>query len=158
MLRAEVNARIERTHYSEHATANEYLVGVISVIAALERQLRDASRAMPAARGALVIAIAGRTKSGKTTLRKALTREAGRTGIGRGAHRTTRQTSAFEIGSVTYLTRLASRRRTTTSMRSRPVPHVTWPTQSSGTTPTRFATRRSGSFNGSCSPGSRCSS
>ena len=103
MLHAEVNARIERTHYSEHATANEYLVGVISVIAALERQLRERVRAMPAARGALVIAIAGRTKSGKTTLRKALTHEAGRTGIGRGAHRTTRQTSAFEIGSVTYL-------------------------------------------------------
>ncbi|MFF3335552.1 GTPase [Streptomyces sp. NPDC002888] len=102
-LRAEVEARLQRTSYSAHAIESEDLVGAISHIGALERELRDAVQAMPAVRGRLLVAVAGRTKSGKTTLRKALTRDADRTGIGRGAHRTTRKTSAFEIGSVTYL-------------------------------------------------------
>ncbi len=102
-LWAEVEARLRRTPYSAHAVESEPLVGVISRIGALERELRDAVRDMPAVRGSLVVAVAGRTKSGKTTLRKALTRDADRAGIGRGAHRTTRETSAFELGSVTYL-------------------------------------------------------
>jgi 50S ribosome-binding GTPase len=102
-LRAEVEARLQRTSYTAHAIENEYLVGAISRIGSFERELRDAVRAMPAVRGKLLVAIAGRTKSGKTTLRKALTRDADRTGIGRGAHRTTRKTSALELGSVTYL-------------------------------------------------------
>ncbi|MFG3031713.1 GTPase [Streptomyces sp. NPDC048253] len=102
-LRAEVEARLQRTSYSAHAIESEDLVGAISHIGALEREVRDAVQAMPAVRGRLLVAVAGRTKSGKTTLRKALTRDADRTGIGRGAHRTTRKTSAFEIGSVTYL-------------------------------------------------------
>ncbi|MET8954748.1 GTPase domain-containing protein [Streptomyces sp. NPDC004533] len=103
MLRAEVEAGLQRTSYSPHAIESENLVRAISRIGALERELRDAVRAMPAVRGMLLVAIAGRTKSGKTTLCKALMRDADRTGIGRGAHRTTRQTSAFELGSVTYL-------------------------------------------------------
>ncbi|MGW7131484.1 GTPase [Streptomyces bobili] len=102
-LRAEVEGRLQPTSYSAHVIESEDLVGAISHIGALERELRDAVRAMPAVRGRLLVAIAGRTKSGKTTLRKALTRDADRTGIGRGAHRTTRKTSAFELGSVTYL-------------------------------------------------------
>ena len=102
-LRAEVEACPQRMSYSAHAIESEDLVGVISRIGALERELRDAVRAMPAVRGRLLVAVVGRTKSGKTTLRKALTRDADRTGIGRGAHRTTRKTSAFDIGSVTYL-------------------------------------------------------
>ncbi|MCX5334562.1 GTPase [Streptomyces sp. NBC_00140] len=102
-LRAEVEACLQRTSYSAHAIESEDLVGALSHIGALERELRDAVRAMPAVRGRLLVAVAGRTKSGKTTLRKALTRDTDRTGIGRGAHRTTRKTSAFEIGSVTYL-------------------------------------------------------
>ncbi|MDX2850937.1 50S ribosome-binding GTPase [Streptomyces sp. PA03-3a] len=102
-LRAEVEARLQRTSYSAHAMESEPLVEAISRIGAIERELRDAVGAMPAVRGKLLVAIAGRTKSGKTTLRKALTRDADRTGIGRGAHRTTRKTSAFELGSVTYL-------------------------------------------------------
>ncbi|MEU6071231.1 GTPase domain-containing protein [Streptomyces sp. NPDC047082] len=101
-LWTEVEARLQRTSYSAHAMESEYLVGVISRIRALERELRDAVRDMPAVRGRLLVAIAGRTKSGKTTLRKALTRDTDRTGIGRGAHRTTRETSAFEFGSLTY--------------------------------------------------------
>ncbi|MEU9322825.1 GTPase [Streptomyces canus] len=103
ILRAEVDADLQRTSYSPYAIESKDLVRVISRIGALERELRDAVRAMPAVRGRLLVAIAGRTKSGKTTLRKALTRDADRTGIGRGAHRTTRQTLAFELGSVTYL-------------------------------------------------------
>lgn len=102
-LREEAEARLSRTSYSAHAIESEDLVGVISRIGALERELRDVVRVMPAARGRLRVAIAGRTKSGKTTLSKALTRDADRTGIGRGAHRTTRETSAFQVGSVTYL-------------------------------------------------------
>ncbi|MCA8977803.1 MAG: 50S ribosome-binding GTPase, partial [Planctomycetes bacterium] len=102
-LRAEVDATVVRRTYSAHAVENEYLVGVISGVGALERELRDSVRVMPAVRGNLTVAIVGRTKSGKTTLRKALTRDADRSGIGRGAHRTTRQTTAFELGSVTYL-------------------------------------------------------
>ncbi|WP_432174090.1 GTPase [Streptomyces sp. Tue6028] len=102
-LWAKVEARLQRTSYSAYAMESEHLVAVVSRIGALERELRDAVRDMPAVRGRLLVAIAGRTKSGKTTLRKALTRDADRTGIGRGAHRTTRETSAFELGSVTYL-------------------------------------------------------
>ncbi|GAB3949859.1 GTPase [Streptomyces sparsus] len=102
-LRAEVEARLQRTSYSVHAIESGDLVEAISHIGALERELRSAVRAMPLVRGRLLVAVAGRTKSGKTTLRKALTRDADRTGIGRGAHRTTRNTSAFENGSVTYL-------------------------------------------------------
>ncbi|MEV8065877.1 GTPase [Streptomyces sp. NPDC085995] len=102
-LRAEVQADLKRTPYSEHAMESEDLVGVISRIGTLERELRDAIKPLPPVRGRLLVAIAGRTKSGKTTLRKALTRDADRTGIGRGAHRTTRKTSTFDIGSVTYL-------------------------------------------------------
>ncbi|MFJ5142035.1 GTPase [Streptomyces sp. NPDC088707] len=102
-LREEVEARLLRTPYSAQVIESEDLVGVISRIGALERELRDAVRVMPAAKGRLRVAIAGRTKSGKTTLRKALTHDADRTGIGRGAHRTTRETSAFHVGSVTYL-------------------------------------------------------
>ncbi|GGU88033.1 50S ribosome-binding GTPase [Streptomyces cavourensis] len=102
-LREEAEARPSRAPYSAYAIESEGLVGVIRRIGALERELRDAVRAMPTARGRLRVAVAGRTKSGKTTLRKALTRDADRTGIGRGAHRTTRETSAFHVGSVTYL-------------------------------------------------------
>ncbi|MYW46266.1 GTPase [Streptomyces sp. SID161] len=102
-LRADAEARLGRRPCSAHAMENEQLVRIISRIGALERELRDAVRDMPAVRGGLLVAVAGRTKSGKTTLRKALTRDADRTGIGRGAHRTTRETSAFELGSVTYL-------------------------------------------------------
>ncbi|MFB7288125.1 GTPase [Actinacidiphila glaucinigra] len=102
-LRAEVEARLQRTSYSAYAMESELLVEAISRIGAIERELRNAVGAMPVVRGKLLVAIAGRTKSGKTTLRKALTRDADRTGIGRGAHRTTRKTSAFELGSVTYL-------------------------------------------------------
>ncbi|MGA4902825.1 GTPase [Streptomyces griseoincarnatus] len=102
-LRTEVEARLQRTPYSEHAMESEELVGVIGHLGTLERELRDAMRPLPAVRGRLLVAIVGRTKSGKTTLRKALTRDADRSGIGRGAHRTTRKTSAFDVGSVTYL-------------------------------------------------------
>ncbi|MGW6487378.1 GTPase [Streptomyces sp. NPDC055056] len=102
-LRAEVETRLQRTPYSVHAVESEDLVGAISRIWALERELRNAVRAMPPMKGRLRVAIAGRTKAGKTTLLKALTRDADRTGIGRGAHRTTRKTSAFDLGSVTYL-------------------------------------------------------
>ncbi|MGV9702753.1 GTPase domain-containing protein [Streptomyces sp. NPDC003483] len=102
-LRAKVETHLQQAPYSAHAVESEELVGAISRIGALECELRDAVRAMPAVRGRLRVAIAGRTKSGKTTLRKALTRDADRTGIGRGAHRTTRKTSAFDIGFVTYL-------------------------------------------------------
>ncbi|MFE7093618.1 GTPase [Streptomyces erythrochromogenes] len=102
-LRQGAEARLSRAPYSAHAIESEDLVWVIRRIGALERELGDAVRVMPTARGRLRVAIAGRTKSGKTTLRKALTREADRTGIGLGAHRTTRETSAFHVGSVTYL-------------------------------------------------------
>lgn len=105
-LRAEVEGllrRTGRTGHSEHAEASEGLVGVIGRVGALERDLRDAMRPLPAVRGRLLVAVAGRTKSGKTTLRKALTREADRSGIGQGAHRTTRKTTAFDVGPVTYL-------------------------------------------------------
>ncbi|WP_435973552.1 GTPase [Streptomyces sp. Qhu_M48] len=102
-LREEAEARLSRTSYSAHVIESEDLVGVIRRIGSLERELRDSVRVMPSAGGRLRVAIAGRTKSGKTTLRKALTRDADRTGIGRGAHRTTRETSAFHVGPVTYL-------------------------------------------------------
>ncbi|MFL9654494.1 GTPase [Streptomyces sp. PB17] len=102
-LRAEVEVRLQRTPYSEHAMESEELVEVIGRLGTLERELGDAMRPLPAVRGRLLVAIVGRTKSGKTTLRKALTRDADRSGIGRGAHRTTRKTSAFDVGSVTYL-------------------------------------------------------
>lgn len=105
-LRAEVEDRLRctgPTAHSEHAVESEELAEVIGRVGTLERALREAMRPLPAVRGRLLVAVAGRTKSGKTTLRKALTRDADRSGIGRGAHRTTRETSAFDVGPVTYL-------------------------------------------------------
>lgn len=106
VLRAEVEGllrRTGRTWHSEHAVASEGLVRVIGRVGTVERDLRDAMRPLPPVRGRLLVAVAGRTKSGKTTLRKALTRDADRSGIGQGAHRTTRMTTAFDVGPVTYL-------------------------------------------------------
>jgi hypothetical protein len=106
VLRAEVEdllRQTRRTRYSEHAVESEELVKVIGRVGTLEHESLDALRPLPAVRGRLLVAVAGRTKSGKTTLRKALTRDADRSGIGRGAHRTTRKTSAFDVGPVTYL-------------------------------------------------------
>ncbi|SDF14725.1 GTPase [Streptomyces griseoaurantiacus] len=106
VLRAEVEELLRRarqTRHSEHAVESEQLVKVIGRVGTLERELRESMRPLPAVRGRLLVAVAGRTKSGKTTLRKALTRETDRSGIGRGAHRTTRRTSAFDVGPVTYL-------------------------------------------------------
>ncbi|MFD5653022.1 GTPase domain-containing protein [Streptomyces sp. NPDC127039] len=106
VLRAEVEdllRRTERTGHSGHAVESERLVRVIGRVGTVERELRDAMRPLPAVRGKLLVAVAGRTKSGKTTLRKALTRDADRSGIGQGAHRTTRKTVAFDVGPVTYL-------------------------------------------------------
>ncbi|MYS53884.1 hypothetical protein GTW46_28135, partial [Streptomyces sp. SID6013] len=106
VLRAEVEGllrRTGRTGHSEHAVASEGLVRVIGRVGTVERDLRDAMRPLPPVRGRLLVAVAGRTKSGKTTLRKALTRDADRSGIGQGAHRTTRMTTAFDVGPVTYL-------------------------------------------------------
>ncbi|MFF8093842.1 GTPase [Streptomyces sp. NPDC016675] len=100
---AEAGGASSPTPYSPHAVDNRRLVEVMRRLGALERTLRDAVRFMPAAGGRLTVAVAGRTKSGKTTLRKALIRDADRDGIGRGAHRTTRETAAFRVGSVTYL-------------------------------------------------------
>lgn len=79
------------------------LLEVARTLSALERAVRQTTQGTPAVQGLLQVAIAGRTKSGKTTLRKALTRDADRAGIGRGAHRTTRETATFEIDSVRYL-------------------------------------------------------
>ena len=103
ILRVEVDAHPRSTSYSAHAMESAPFVEVVGRIGSLERELRDAVQDRPTVRGRLRVAVVGRTKSGKTTLRKALTRDADRTGIGRGAHRTTRKTSAFELGSVTYL-------------------------------------------------------
>ncbi|MFE0362277.1 GTPase [Streptomyces griseoaurantiacus] len=106
VLRAEVEELLRRarqTRHSEHAVESEQLVKVIGRVGTLERELRESMRPLPPVRGRLLVAVAGRTKSGKTTLRKALTRETDRSGIGRGAHRTTRKTSAFDVGPVTYL-------------------------------------------------------
>ncbi|MFB6550614.1 GTPase [Streptomyces sp. NPDC056405] len=100
---AEAEGASPPTPYSPHAVESGRLVEVMRRVGALERALRDAVRSMPAAGGRLRVAVAGRTKSGKTTLRKALIRDADRDGIGRGAHRTTREIAAFRVGSVTYL-------------------------------------------------------
>ncbi|MGV9844515.1 GTPase [Streptomyces fungicidicus] len=106
VLRAEVEDLLQqtrRTRHSEYAAESEELVGVIGRVGTLERELHDAMRPLPSVRGRLLVAVVGRTKSGKTTLRKALTRDADRSGIGLGAHRTTRKTSAFDVGPVAYL-------------------------------------------------------
>lgn len=54
-------------------------------------------------RGPLRVAIAGRTKAGKTTLRKVLTRDVTEGGIGRGAHRTTRTADDFAWDRITFV-------------------------------------------------------
>ncbi|MCG7528974.1 50S ribosome-binding GTPase, partial [Streptomyces sp. OfavH-34-F] len=102
-LRAGAGSAPPPAPYSPHAVESARFVEVMRRVGALERGLRDAVRVLPAAGGRLRVAVAGRTKSGKTTLRKVLTRDAGRDGIGLGAHRTTRDTAAFRVGSVTYL-------------------------------------------------------
>ena len=70
---------------------------------ALEREIRETLATRARVRGPLQVAIAGRTKTGKTTLRKVLTRDPTLHGIGQGAHRTTRQTSSFTWRGLEFL-------------------------------------------------------
>ncbi|MFK5636038.1 GTPase domain-containing protein [Ornithinimicrobium sp. LYQ103] len=81
-----------------------------SQLASLLGELREALgrahddlRGQAPARGPLRVAIAGRTKAGKTTLRKVLTRDPSEEGIGRGAHRTTRSAEAFSWDQITFV-------------------------------------------------------
>ena len=76
------------------------LLGVTRTLGMLERALLQSVRATTPVQGILQVAIAGRTKSGKTTLRKALMRDGDRTGIGRGAQRTTRDVAKFVLDNV----------------------------------------------------------
>ena len=79
-------------------------------VIALVGDLRQALGSMTAelrtqtpARGPLRVAIAGRTKAGKTSLRKVLTRDLSDDGIGRGVHRTTRKAEAFSWDRITFV-------------------------------------------------------
>lgn len=64
--------------------------------------LGDLSTQAPA-RGPLRVAIAGRTKAGKTSLRKVLTRDLSEDGIGRGAHRTTQTADEFAWERIVFV-------------------------------------------------------
>lgn len=83
----------------KHSSAAE-LLGELREI---QGQILSTMRTPPAARGPLRVAIAGRTKAGKTSLRKVLTRDLTETGIGRGAHRTTRAAEAFAWDRITFV-------------------------------------------------------
>ena len=79
-------------------------------VAAIVGDLRQAEGQMIAdlrtqtpVRGPLRVAIAGRTKAGKTTLRKVLTRDVSEVGIGRGAHRTTRTADDFAWDRIIFV-------------------------------------------------------
>lgn len=79
-------------------------------LVALVRELREVHGLMlgdlatqAPARGPLRVAIAGRTKAGKTSLRKVLTRDLNEDGIGRGAHRTTQTADAFAWDGIVFV-------------------------------------------------------
>ena len=76
---------------------------LISELRATDAQLMRALQPAPPPRGPLRVAIAGRTKAGKTTLRKALTRDPSEPGVGRGAHRTTRTAEDFPWNRLTFV-------------------------------------------------------
>lgn len=79
---------------------------VISLVGELRQTLGLMTaelRIQTPARGPLRVAIAGRTKAGKTSLRKVLTRDLSDDGIGRGIHRTTRKAEAFSWDRITFV-------------------------------------------------------
>jgi hypothetical protein len=78
----------ERQHPSVGALCRELVL--------LDRQVTQALTPRPPLRGPLQVAIAGRTKAGKTTMRKALTGDRDPAGVGTGAHGTTRTADAFD--------------------------------------------------------------
>lgn len=82
---------------------HQHLVALVSdVREAHELMLGDLQDTAPP-RGPLRVAIVGRTKAGKTTLRKVLTRDLTEDGIGRGAHRTTRTADVFGWDQLTFV-------------------------------------------------------
>lgn len=84
---------------ASHPRATELRLQVLD----LDHAVRAATAGVPAVHGPLQVAVAGRTKAGKTTLRKVLTADRDPSGIGRGAHRTTRSTTAFGWRGLRFL-------------------------------------------------------
>jgi hypothetical protein len=80
-----------------------HLDAIIGELRESEGQMIADLRAQTPVRGPLRVAIAGRTKAGKTTLRKVLTRDLTEEGIGRGAHRTTRTADDFAWDRITFV-------------------------------------------------------
>jgi 50S ribosome-binding GTPase len=80
-----------------------HLVKLVGELREAEGLMLSDLRSQAPARGPLRVAIAGRTKAGKTTLRKVLTRDLSETGIGRGAHRTTRTADDFAWERITFV-------------------------------------------------------
>ena len=79
------------------------LATVVGELREVEGQMLADMRTQTPVRGPLRVAIAGRTKAGKTTLRKVLTRDLTEDGLGRGAHRTTRMAEDFAWDRITFV-------------------------------------------------------
>ena len=94
-LLEQVAAAVTAGHVVLPEVAHPAITDVVRELGQTERDLAEALSPRAPLRGPLRVAIAGRTKARKTTLRKALTRDGDATGVGRGAHRTTRRAEAF---------------------------------------------------------------
>lgn len=79
------------------------VAALLEELRSLEDQTRSLLSATAPVRGPLQVAIAGRTKGGKTTLRKVLTRDTDPTGIGVGRQRTTRATAGFDWHGLRFI-------------------------------------------------------
>lgn len=92
-----------RTFLEPLRPRHPHLVSLLSELRGALGSALDDLHVQAPARGPLRVAIAGRTKAGKTTLRKVLTRDLTEDGIGRGAHRTTRSAETFSWDQITFV-------------------------------------------------------
>lgn len=99
----EVNADATASQVALPDSSHPAISAVMRQLGQAQRDLTHVLTPRPPLRGPLRVAIAGRTKAGKTTLRKALTRDADLRGVGRGAHRTTRQALAFSWHGLEFI-------------------------------------------------------
>lgn len=106
---AQVSGDVEglRSHLAQLRPKHPHLVSIVGELRGVLRAMHDDLRVQAPASGPLRVAIAGRTKAGKTTLRRVLmrdlTQDPSLAGIGRGAHRTTRTAEAFSWDQLTFV-------------------------------------------------------
>lgn len=123
------------------------LAQIVGELREVEGQMIADLRTQTPVRGPLRVAIAGRTKAGKTTLRKVLTRDISEDGIGRGAHRTTRMAEDFAWDRITFVDTPGVSAKDDDFDAGWPLRRVGMPTPLCGCTRSHFMTRRRRFFN-----------